>query len=284
MSRSVSLAHLGLGGSYYDVDANGTRWCVTGWPAPGAPASSMSTTQKIARPGAWLGGAPQPQARSVPVNGWVKAQNPALLQAAFDDMNEACALAEDVPLVVTIDGQSRWLLVRRQGEVVFVETSDRSADWSLQLQALEPRWFADALSLSTGLPRAEGGLTVPFTIPFTIDATHVSGSVSLNNPGRVDGPVVIRIDGPCQGPVITHTGSGKQLVLATDLVLGQGQFITVDMENELVLAQGQSERNGWIVERGFSVFSPGDNTWLFTHAGNYNDLAQMGVTAWPAWP
>lgn len=119
-------------------------------------------------------------------------------------------------------------------------------------------------------------------IPFTIDAVTVTGQVSLENPGNETGPVRLRIDGPCRGPVVTHVSTGAQLVFASSLVLGAGEWIDVDMEARTVLANGQASRAPWITSRGWSGFTPGLNTWSFTAAA-FDPGARLTVVATPAW-
>jgi hypothetical protein len=125
-----------------------------------------------------------------------------------------------------------------------------------------------------------GGLTIPFTIPSTV----VAGQINLTNPGNESGPVVLRIDGPCTGPIITHTSSTttNALVFSSNLSLGTGEFLLVDMDKHTALANGQTTRAGYITSRGWSLFDPGANTWAFT-ASTYNSGSLLTVTASPAW-
>jgi hypothetical protein len=121
-----------------------------------------------------------------------------------------------------------------------------------------------------------------FTIPFTIDATTVTGQVSLNNPGNEYGPVTLRVDGPCVGPVITHVSSGAQLVFSSSLVLGVGEFLLIDSEKRTALANGQASRAGYITSRGWPSFQPGQNTFSFT-AAEYRAGSMLTVSGLPAW-
>lgn len=124
--------------------------------------------------------------------------------------------------------------------------------------------------------------TDALTISFTIDAVTVTGQVSLVNPGNETGPVRLRIDGPCRGPVVTHVSTGAQLVFASSLVLGVGEWLEVDMEARTVLANGQATRAPWITSRGWSGFTPGENTWAFTAAA-FDADARLTVVATPSW-
>lgn len=125
-------------------------------------------------------------------------------------------------------------------------------------------------------------LTGALTVPFIIDAQTVTGQVSLTNPGNESGPVVLRIDGPCVGPVVTHVSTGNAIVFSSSLELRAGEYLEIDMDARTALANGQSNRAGYITSRGWSAFDPGRNTWAFS-AARYNSQSQLSVTAVPAW-
>jgi len=144
-----------------------------------------------------------------------------------------------VPLTVTADGLSLECIVFRQDAVLSSPVTDTVAQFSIQLVAADPRKFSDPLTTSTRLPASTGGLTVPFTVPFTIASTVVSGTCSLVNGGNTTGPVRLRVNGPCTGPIITHVGTGAQLVFASSLVLAAGEWIDIDMGG----AHGSGERH-----------------------------------------
>ncbi|MGV8912244.1 MAG: phage distal tail protein [Rhodoglobus sp.] len=262
------------------LEDSGVRWAtedVDGW--EGSPGSTLSPVQKTRGAGAWAGNA-FTTPRNLAVPGAVSAPTKALLSDAIDRLNAACALS-DVLLNVVESGRARSCMVRRSGEVI-AKTTDLTALWSIQLVALNPRKFSEPLSASTGLPASSGGLTVPFTVPFTIDAVQVSGQVSLTNPGNETGPVVLRIDGPCNGPSITHVSSGLSLTFSSSLVLGEGEWLTIDLEARTVLANDQASRSIYITSRGWFGFPPGDSTFAFT-ANSFSADALLTVTATPAY-
>lgn len=125
-------------------------------------------------------------------------------------------------------------------------------------------------------------LTGALTIPFTISAAVQTGQVAIDNPGNTSGPAVVRIDGPCVSPAITHSESGRTVAFSDAMVLRDGEFLLIDMEAHTVLANGQASRDGYVTQRGWSSLRPGDNTWSFT-ARQFNSQARMTVTAVPSW-
>jgi hypothetical protein len=223
--------------------------------------------------------------RPIILGGTVRAPDQMRLQAAIDQVE--ALLAGDVRqdwLYVAEPHVTRRALVRRdQGTPQVAKMSPFTATWLLQLVADDPLRFGTDLVTSTRLPSVTGGLTIPFTIPFTISSTVVSGSCSLFNPGRITGPVRLRIDGPCAGPIVTHVGSGLALVFASSLVINAGEWLTVDMRAQTVLLNDLSSRAGYLTSAGFSGFEPGLNEWAFTNA-IYDPAALLTVTAAPAWP
>lgn len=261
----------------------GVTWSVQG-PASsdwwGSPGSTAGVTQRPRGHGGWSGdGYLRPKHPTI--EGIVTAPTPSALDGAIDRLIASASLNEGV-LSVDEGARTRWARVKREDDVLITRVHPTLARWSVQLIAPDPRKFGAELWDSTALPSTTGGLTIPFTIPFTIDAATVTGQVSLANPGNIAGPVRLRIDGPVTGPVVTHVNSGRALVFSSSIVLGAGEWIDVDMERREVLANGQSSRNGWVTSRGWSQFEPGDNTWSFTAAA-YHPGSMLTVTATPAW-
>lgn len=255
------------------VPKNGLDWS-------GAAGSTVTTKQRPRGHGGWAGKG-YLTARSYSLSGVVSGPTRAAVEDALDRLAAAAGL-DDTVLTVAEDGRTRFATVRRDDEIVPSWMNDTTARFATGLVAPDPRKFGGALSVTTALPSTTGGLSVPLAVPFSIDAVTVTGQVSLTNPGNIAGPVRLRIDGPVTGPVVTHVSSGRSLVFASSVVLTAGQWIDVDMERREVLANGQSGRNGWVTQRGWSQFEPGANTWAFT-AVSYNAGSRLTVSATPAW-
>jgi hypothetical protein len=249
-----------------------------GW--DGAAGSSLSLTQRTASGGAWRSSNPQRTSRVYVASGMFMAPDEATAQAEVDSINAACTLAETT-LQVTDSAGTWWARVSVSSDPTWTPNpSSLIKTFSLQLSAADWRKLADPLENETGLPTYTGGLTFPHTFPEVYASTRTGGTISLTNLGNETGPVVARIDGPCTAPVITHTQTGLQVAFSSDAVLAADEFLTVDMENKLVLAGGTSPRSGWVIDRGWSGFVPGLNTWTF--GADLASLAQLTITAWPA--
>lgn len=268
----VSLGDLDLG----VIEVDGVQWDledVQGW---GSPGSTLQVTQKPRSHGGWAGAAylvPRP----VALSGKVTAPSSAQLSDAIDRLSEACSLT-GTTLTVVEGGRARSCTVRRQGEVLVSWTSDKTATWSIQVTAPDPRKYGPMVSQTAGLPSSSGGVTWPITWPVRWTGVTNSGVLSIPNLGNIDAPVLIRIDGPCVAPSITHIGAnGVPEVWATSQTLGAGEFLVIDMENKRVLANGQSSRAGYVTSRGWFSVTPGPNQYGF-NAQAFASSARMTVT------
>lgn len=279
---TTTTIQLGTSITLNAVDGNGVKWVartVTGW---GASGSSIQVVQKPRQAGGWAGLA-YASPRYVTVAGTVYAPTPESLNDALDSLYDAVRL-DNFTLTVTDASLSRSLVCRRNDVIEPTRRSNMIADFQFQVVAVDPRKLGAEASGVTFLPQASGGLTIPFTVPFTIASTVVSGAVSLTNPGNETGPVVLRIDGPCTGPVITHASSytTAQLVFSSTLALGAGEWLTVNMDDRTALANDQSSRSSYITSRGWSGFDPGENSWYFSATG-YDPSSMLTVSATPSW-
>jgi hypothetical protein len=215
------------------------------------------------------------------VSGMVRSVSAAQSSVDADTLIHAVSKT-DTTFQVSESGRIRWCMARRYGDVQITRVNHFIFRFTFQMVSLDWRKFGATLTGTTALPSSSGGMTYPMVFPYTYDAASVSGQVSLSNQGNEFGPVTLRIDGPCVGPKVTHVSSGKQLVFASSLTLGAGEFLIVDMEAHTVLANGQASRAGWVTSRGWSEFQPGPNTWAFD-AITYNAASQLSVSAIEAW-
>lgn len=239
-------------------DQVGVLWhleTIEGWDTP---ASTGRVTQRAYQSGGWADRAFY-ASRIITLEGVIVAATPALLRDAKDRFAAAIPLDVLEELAVVEAGQSRSVWVRQDGDPILKDISSRASRFSLQLVAPDPRRLRSGpvSSLRTGLPSSSGGLSVAFTIPFSIAATTVAGVLSVFNAGTAPAPGVVRIDGPVQRPVVRHEEQGHELVF--DLILDAGQWLEVDLDLHTVLLNGQASRRGLMRGRWFTL-TPGVNT------------------------
>ena len=252
---------------------------VTGW--DNGPASTLETIQRLRAPGGWRSSDPQFTVRPLSLEVELASPNMAALLAAIRQIRQAATLEETLLTVTDPGAGPLSLRVSRQGEVLAVAHGENYGTVSVSLTAADSRKFGPTQQEATPLPSATGGLTVPFTVPFTINSVVQTGQISMTNDGDLTGPVVARVDGPCSDFTITHVGSSGSRIFSLALPLAAGEWVEIDMENETVLAQGQSSRSQWVTSRGFAGFDPGPNTWAF--ASSTATAAMLTITATPSY-
>jgi hypothetical protein len=279
MSLSLTLGGIDLAGAA-GVDANGVQWSVSQFAGWGAVRSTIQLVQKPRASGAWAG-LSYGGARHMSISGLVNAPTQDLLTAAIDNLISVTSLASTT-LTVVEGGRTRTIAVRREDEVIWTYLTGTLAQWSIAIVAPDPRKLGTALVGNTAQPLSTGGLAWGHAWPETWTTTTVSGTVTLTNPGNTVGPVILRIDGPCTGPQISHQGAtGSSITFSSALALNAGEWLTINMDTRQVLANDQSNRAQYITNRGWSGFDPGINTWSFT-ASVYSALSLLTVTAYPA--
>jgi hypothetical protein len=257
------------------IDVDGVKWTidVDGFDGWGVPRPSLTVVPKTRQPGGQAGVSftgPRPMA----LRGLITAPTPALLTRALDALCSAVS-ENDTRFQVAEASAARWCTVRRSDEVILRRLNYLIARYAFQVVAIDPRKLGATVTATTALPSTSGGLTVPYTIPYSINAAQVTGQISVTNVGNVAGPVFGRVDGPCVGPVITH---GSQVLSLPLLTLGAGEWLDIDFEKREVLANGQASRNTFIGTRGWADFIPGRNTYSFT-AASYTAGARLTITA-----
>lgn len=222
--------------------------------------------------------------RVLVLTGIIEVNSPGDLAPAIARLNAAASLQKTV-LGVNESGLVRHMIVQRQDKVIVTKINQWQAEFSIQLVAEDPRKFGNLVTFETGLPASSGGLTYPVTYPVTYSGTTTSGLLTIDNQGDADAPVWFKIEGivPAGGWSVAHADQGKRLAFASTLALATTEeFITIDMDQREVLAQGQSARSGWIAQRGWFSLSPGINEIAFTSV-NFNSTAKMTVYTMSAW-
>jgi hypothetical protein len=265
------------------TDPQGVRWTLNtfdGW--PGSPSSTLQLSQRARGHGA-TASEPFLQPRIMTLAGHIHAPSTEALEEAMDRLVAAVTL-QPTQMLVSEASKVRGCKVQRQGAVLPTPLTDVSAHYSVLVAAKDPRKFGDVVTATTSLPSSSGGLVRPSTWPRTWSGSSNTGIIRLFNPGNASAPVWLQVDGPLPagGWAVTHVGKNRTLEFRTSLELGEGEFLTIDMDRREVLAQGQSARAGYVTTRGWFSLDPGWNDIAFS-ATNYSSTARLTVATQPAW-
>lgn len=275
----------------YGVDSYDCEWHVTFQDVSGlfdGVASTLKTSEKAMTDG-WYGNLPRLQGRTISIEGYIIGR-----------CTESCIMAWTAfKNVLRLDGMT---LVARLGSIerqaqVFQSASAPLVKWagvnmlrfSLGLTSLSPYLYGlESVSGSTRLAHSVGGMMFPYCFgagdaslsPWMWSESIRSGSVVLSNTGTAPSPVRIRIDGPVVDPQVLHVGSGH--VIAFDVRLGIGHYVTIDGDTHEILIDGTDPARGRVVRREWSPAEVGGNVWNF-RAGEYSPTARMTVSFYPAY-
>lgn len=275
----------------YGVDSYDCEWHVTFQDVSGlfdGVASTLKTSEKAMTDG-WYGNLPRLQGRTISIEGYIIGR-----------CTESCIMAWTAfKNVLRLDGMT---LVARLGSIerqaqVLQSASAPMVKWegvnilrfSLGLTSLSPYLYGlKPMSGSTRLPHSTGGMTFPYCFgtgdaslsPWMWSERTVAGKVALSNTGTAPSPVSIRIDGPVVNPRVLHVGSGH--VIAFDMSLGIGHYVTVNGDTHEILVDGTDPARGRVVRREWSPAEAGGNVWAFT-ADEYSPTARMTVSFYPAY-
>jgi len=203
------------------------------------------------------------------------------LNAAFAAVGDT---AEDVELRYSLGGTEYVLRGRPRMSEPELSNAVRGHVWaSCAFIALDPLIYSGAEeSGSIGLPQFDGGLTVPLTVPFTVDGVMVDGRDTLTNDGTAPTPLALRIDGPAIRPRVTiQHPDGDIETLRVMFDLSAGQWLDIDTGSHAVLLNGTTNRRGQ-VSGEFPRLRPGGSTIRF-NASAFSAAAQLSWAYRHAW-
>lgn len=136
-----------------------------------------------------------------------------------------------------------------------------------------------------GLPTFTGGLTVPFAVPFAINASAVDGEATAENVGTADTGLTLRIDGPVSEPRVTvQRPDGDTETVRYGGDVPSGRFVVLDTAARTALLDGlpQASRRGQ-VSGVWPLLPPGESMILFRSSDVENASAQLTATWRSAW-
>lgn len=261
---------------------------VTGWhdmsQSPLGGAGSLASRQTAL--GSWDMPYEMP-VREVMVQLTIEAASGAAFEAAVSGLKAVTQPGVGkVPLTLApgVSAQS-WTATGTVINRMIPTTLDYLSGFSIAQVAVEctdPRLFGLPVTGATTLPSSTGGLTWPVTWPVTWNSIPISGSMVLNNTGDAPGSLVLTVNGPCVGPIITQLETGATLSLPSLTInAGDSLIINCDPRAQSILLNGQASRINFATSLGFPSFLPGVNTYGF-NAGTYNPASLLTATATPA--
>ncbi|MDX3527135.1 phage tail family protein [Streptomyces sp. ID05-39B] len=233
----VDLGDVTLGG----VDDSGVGWHIADLEGWYGPQTRTDIAPREADHGAWMGPVYLGE-RPITLTGVVHAPDRTTLEIALEQLLAACSLT-DTDLTVW-ESTPKRCTVRRSGTPVIKRIGATAASYSLLVTAEDPRRYElNWQSSTTALPSTTGGLILPATMPWTIDATSVSGQIAATNTGSIASRPLFTIAGPVQQPQVSVLyADGTVRALAYADTLNTGDVLTIDTDAHSVMLGTASRR------------------------------------------
>jgi len=272
----VDLGAVTFGG----VDDVGVGWHVAtleGWDSAEV---RTQVTQRESDHGAWMGPVWLGE-RPITLTGTIDAPDPAALDGAVEQLLGACSLADT--LLTVWESVPKQVVVRRSGKPIVTRLGACAASWSLLVTAADPRRYgADLRQESTALPSITGGLVLPATLPWTLSAVEVTGSITALNEGSIVVRPTLVVTGPVSRPQVAtlyEDGTVQTLTYALDLV--DGEVLTLDTDAHTAMVGGATRRR-WISGQWPQIPAQQQARLQF-RAAAYDPAARLTVSWRPAW-
>jgi hypothetical protein len=275
----VDLGVIPLGG----VDDSGVAWTLQtmqGWDSAEVRASLQ---EREGDHGAWSGPVYLGE-RPITMAGTVVAQNRAALDDARERLLTAVSLSDTT--VVVYEQTPKQAAAHRSGKPLWEYQTDRAATFSVLMTADDPRRYDVNLQAGTTmLPVTTGGLTEPYTLPYTLSATTVSGQVDCLNSGSFETRPILIIDGPASTPaVLAQMPDGSVIPMSYSQDLGVGDELVIDVLAKRVTLNGDVSRRRFLaLPLGWPVIPPQSVVSFRFTAATYNATAQLAVQWRSAW-
>jgi hypothetical protein len=264
---------------YGESDALGNLWILSeieGWFSPG---SSGQVTQRSARDGAWRSKAYR-TARGLTMRGAVISVRDNVGDV-LDRVLDSIPLDAPAPLTVYgVNGDDRVMYVRQEGEPDIRILSEYEATFSIGLVSPDGmKYGANEKVASTNLPTSLGGLTVPLTVPFSVNAVTVSGRATCENFGTSPAFPRVLVYGPVTDARLTNVETGEQLIVG--MTLEDGEYMDLDFAAHTAYLNGNASRRGYISGTWFSL-RPGVTQVAF-NSPTYSDSASAQIVWRDTW-
>jgi len=225
---------------------------------------------------------------TVPLNVLVKTEDATRGTPAWLRLQQQLSAAfapshVDLPLSFTAGPDGYVIFGRPRLVEPLAETAFRG--WALcraAFRMLDPHIYSGTEhSVSLMLPLATGGLTVPFTVPFAIEASVSSGSASITNAGTAATGLLLTITGPVAQPRVSLQPSGGDAKLLRYMdTVAAGETLVIDTMARTAYLNGVSRRGRMAGE--WFLLEPGTSELSF-NAASYSATATLVATWRDAW-
>ena len=210
-------------------------------------------------------------------NSWSSVVNNLLAATVTDP-------AGNQQFALQLDGKTTYIngtIISRDGAIEAAYAKGH-LEVTVVFHAFDPRRYGNPLSGSTGPASVSGGVALPASLPAAFTGSVSPGTVTLNNPGNAEAPVVVTFAGAAQGVAVSQINTGLTLSLSSSLVIPASHSVVVDMQAESALFDGNetASRASSIVQRGWMWLQPGQNVFQYLSTAGGGTMTVASAEAW----
>lgn len=207
-----------------------------------------------------------------------------LIEPFLDELKENFApRTAPIPFAFKTAGvEERVVFVKPRGCRYSWEAARRTGMTPIQflMYAEDPRIYDNNLE-SVVIPfggAATTGFGFNFGFNLSFGATVPPSGGTVTNNGNRPTPAILTIDGPVVDPRVQNATAG--LTLEFFIMLGSGEFLTIDLANRTVTLNGTTNRRDALIGPGWFFFDPGDSFVTFGGSSGSGSLTIEYRSAW----
>ncbi|RYZ31919.1 MAG: hypothetical protein EOP01_02340, partial [Propionibacteriaceae bacterium] len=171
------------------------------------------------------------------------------------------------------DGVSRRVVLRGDSAPLVFDRAPAGASVKVLLTFVAPNGVLELLTPTTASVSAVaspgGGRGFPVRLPFGFPRTSTFNTTTVTNTGTEAAPPLLKLWGPCTGPVLLNLTTGERVSLP-GLTLTPQQYVEVNVENATLRLNGRATESLYAYQEwgvsSFGYLAPGVNLLRYSPA------------------
>ncbi|TFC92037.1 MULTISPECIES: phage tail domain-containing protein [Cryobacterium] len=182
--------------------------------------------------------------------GWYEGDTWADVLTMMDRFKQATITRRTIPVSVEDELGVTSRIVSVRAAPLREDKLARAFDFAIDMHALDPLRYGPAVSVSTGLPTAGGGITFPITYPISYGTPGDPGRVTVSNPGTAPTYSILEITGGMSGGFeLTEVTTGR--TLRFERPIPDGSTIYLNPRTGMVSMDGPSDVSRYLSRSEF---------------------------------
>jgi len=208
--------------------------------------------------------------RRLVLEGTILGVDKASFAQARQDFSQAFSFqnAEKVLELTTEDGRELQCSVIISSAIRDKQQSPIASIWSLELDAVDPLFYSQSLSVVQGavVTLTGSGFSLPFSLPLALSGS-VNGVLNVPNAGNARVyPTEIRLDGPGTNFTISNVTTMQDLIFSG--TLDTGDYVIIDPIRHTAVKNGLTNVYGLMSGDWWDLYLGNNTVTLLVGSGN----------------